>query len=137
MKEELEKNISRELLFAKIFVFLGSMSLLLAILNLQRGVMIGLTAGFLPVGILSWYSFARLNENKENLKKYEASNDERNVFIRLKAGYLAFWFNLWIVFALQMLNNFFEIPFRFVGVGIIIIMVLSYFSFLAYYNKKY
>jgi len=107
-----EKHLKSQLLCAIAFMVIGSIALLTLLTlwisgNLDgklAGIFIGLTLGFLPVGIGLVMDYYRIKRNPVMRKQIELKNEERNVFLRNKSGYEALNLMIWLIFGLWFLN---------------------------------
>ena len=140
-----EKHLKSQLLCAIAFVVIGSIALLTLLIlwisgNLDgklAGIFIGLTLGFLPVGIGLVMDYYRIKRNPVMRKQIELKNEERNVFLRNKSGYEALNLMIWLIFGLWFLNMWVNIASFWVFPVLLGMMGISYFTFLGFNAKKY
>ncbi len=140
-----EKHLKSQLLCAIAFMVIGSIALLTLLIiwisgNLDgklAGIFIGLTLGFLPVGIGLVVDYYRIKRNPVMQKQIELKNEERNVFLRNKSGYEALNLIIWLIFGLWFLNMWVNIASFWVFPVLLGMMGISYFTFLGINAKKY
>jgi hypothetical protein len=140
-----EKHLKSQLLCAIAFMVIGSIALLTLLTlwisgNLDgklAGIFIGLTLGFLPVGIGLVVDYYRIKRNPVMQKQIELKNEERNVFLRNKSGYESLNLMIWLIFGLWFLNMWVNIASFWVFPVLLGMMGISYFTFLSINAKKY
>lgn len=133
-----EKYIKKELLFAQIFIAIGLIAAIVGLIfDYQKGLMTGLTAGFLPTGIGTLVLYKYAKKNPKMKKNIELENEERNIFINKQAGHTAFWISYWYIFAAFILHYLIRISLLQFLIVTIIFMPVVYFLFVFIYHKRY
>ncbi|QVK18640.1 hypothetical protein KHQ81_02690 [Mycoplasmatota bacterium] len=133
----MNKSIKKQINFSILYIILGIVFLTLMFIFDFHPVFIGLSAAFLPTGILLLITYAIGNKNKDFVKKVENKEDERGVMINDKAGYYAFWTTFWLVFALFSLHYFIDFTLVFLFLLLILSMSVIYFFYLIHFNRKF
>jgi hypothetical protein len=133
-----EKFIKKDIRFSLIFIMIGIVAGITGfIFDYQKGIMSGMTIGFLPTGIVMLVLYKYALKKPEMRKNIELEKEERNIFINTKAGYTAFWLSYFYIFISIILYNTIKIPFLHFLKITIIFMPVAYFSLVIYYHKKY
>jgi hypothetical protein len=133
-----EKYIKKELLYSQVFIIIGLIAGILGfIFEYQKGLMTGITAGFLPTGIGTFVLYKYAKKKPGMKKNIELKNEERNIFINSKAGHTAFWVSYWYIFAALVLHYSIRISLLQFLIVTIIFMPVVYFLFVVIYHKKY
>ena len=100
-------------------------------------VLVGLTAGFLPTGIGLLIAYRSAATDPEHKKKVAIKDEERNLFLRAKAGQSAFWLSYGVVFIVSMLGNIMTLRLETFSIVTLLLMGAFYFGALAYFACKY
>lgn len=133
-----QKIIRKELIYSLVFTLIGLIAGVTALVfNYQKGLMIGITAGFLPTGIGSMLIYKYAGKNDKMKKNIELENEERNIFINTKAGYTAFWISYWYIFAAVILNYVVKLTLQQFLITTLFFMPIVYFILTVVYHKKY
>jgi hypothetical protein len=140
-----EKHLKSQKIFAMAYIIIGGIALITLIILLvkgniegkQLGITTGVTAGFLPLGILLLVDVNRIKRNPAMQKQIELKNEERNIFLRNKSGYEALNLMIWLIFGLWFLNTWVNIASFWVFPVLLGMMSISYFTFLGVNAKKY
>ncbi|MGE5417249.1 MAG: hypothetical protein ACM3UZ_10995 [Acidobacteriota bacterium] len=128
----------RRLVQSLIFLGIGILALLLGKgFNIQPHAMNGIAFGFIPVGLGMTIIYLKMKNTSEMKRVIESEEDERNLFVRNKAGYLSFWITFWCVFVITMFGDSLHIKLSTAGVSALIIMSVVYFFFYYYYCRKF
>lgn len=101
------------------------------------GTAIGLASGFIPVGLFFLLFYRNAGNDPEKLKKIEAENEERNIFINTKAGRNAFWVTYSYMAASTILSTFVAFSFRTFMIVTLLFMPVLYFTFNFIFHRKY
>jgi hypothetical protein len=133
-----DRYIKKELLYSQIFIIIGIIAGIIGfVFQYQKGLMSGLTIGFLSAGIgkILVYRYAM---NKPEMKRnIELQNEERNLFINSKAGHSAFWVSYWYIAIAIILNNAFRISLLQFLIVTLFFMSIIYYLFVFAYHKRY
>lgn len=132
------RYVKKGIIFSLVFIAIGVLAGILGfIFDYQTEVMLGLTAGFLPTGI-GMLILYQISKNKpEMLKNIELENEERNIYINMKAGCTAFWICFYYIFASLILYNIIELSMLTFLIITICFMPIVYFTLIIVYHKKY
>ena len=101
-------------------------------------VLIGLGAGITGGGVAGILLKKTLKNNPEKVKEYEiAEKDERNVRLREKAGYSAWYISVFMLAILSLIFLIFDYKLPcFITIGALFVQILSLFVFIYIYNKR-
>lgn len=140
-----EKYIKKDVFFAKIFIVIGLIGILIwlasGVMGFQSkpiaGVASGLVFGFIPTGIGMLIILKRAGKNSVMIKNIQIENEERNTFINTKAGQTAFWVLFWYIFISAMLSNIVSISLQIFCTFTLFFMAVVYFSLVVINHKKY
>lgn len=89
---EVEMYKKKVVLFSEIFIIIGIVAAIAGeIFNYQKDMMFGVMIGFLPTGVGMFILCKLMKNTPDTVRRIEIENEERNVFIRAKAGQIAFW----------------------------------------------
>lgn len=133
-----EKSIERESMYSKIFILIGIIAGIIGVaFDYQRGLMLGITMGFLPTGIGTLLIYKYGSKNAVMKKNMQLEHEERNIFINTKAGYTAFWISYWYIFLAVVLKHSLKFNLEQFLIGTLIFMPVVYFLFVIIYHKKY
>ena len=113
----IEKHLRSQRLFAMAYIIIGGIALITLIILLVRGnidgkqlgITTGVTAGFLPLGILLLVDVKRIKRNPAMQKQIELKNEERNIFLQNKSGNQTLNVMLWVIMGLWFLNIWVDI----------------------------
>ncbi|WP_097015140.1 hypothetical protein [Anaerocolumna aminovalerica] len=134
----IDKYIKKGLIFSLIFIFIGILAGITGfVFDYHLELMRGLTVGFLPTGIGMLILYKYSNKKPELRKNIELENEERNIFINTKAGYMAFWICYFYVFLAVLLNQIMDIPVTPFLIITLCLMPIVYFALVIIYHKKY
>lgn len=102
-------------------------------------VLIGLGAGITGGGVAGILLKKTLKNNPEKVKEYEiAEKDERNVRLREKAGYSAWYISVFMLAILSLIFLIFDYKLPcFITIGALFVQILSLFVFIYIYNKSF
>lgn len=133
-----ETYIKKGILYSQIFIIIGVMAAVVGfIFGYQKDIMFDIMIGFLPTGIgmlIIWKS----SKNKPNaIRNIEIENEERNVFIRTKAGQTAFWISYLFIFTAVILQNLIKVSFHKFLIIDLLFMPVVYYLCVFIYHKKY
>lgn len=131
------KLLNKDFIIAIAFVAIGLAAVLSFLIRGVSSLGIGIFCGFFPTGLGLLIMQIKTAKSSEMQKRTEIKNEERNLFIRSKAGHSAFWVVYVVVFAAWALNFFVNIRFNCFVIALIIFMPITYFSFIAVYNRRY
>lgn len=135
---DMDKLLKKEILFAQIFILIGLVAGIAGfVFEYQRGLMTGITAGFLPTGTGMLLIYKNARKRPKMLKNIELENEERNIFINTKAGHTAFWISYWYIFAAVILHYSVKISLHQFLIVTIVFMPLVYFTLVILYHRKY
>ncbi len=135
---KVEYLIKKQKIFSLVFIVIGVTALILYLLtDIQDGIMLGITSGFLPTGIGLLIAYKKAENNKEMQKKIVIENEERNIFINTKAGNSSFWISFWIVFVGTIFGPIIGLNLSQFGSILLILMGIIYFSNVAINHNKY
>lgn len=101
-------------------------------------VLTGFGAGIIGVGVAGTLLKKNLKSNPEKAKEYEiAEKDERNIRIREKAGYSAWYTGVFILAVLSLIFLIldYKLP-CFIAIGVLFVHIINLFIFIYIYNKK-
>lgn len=139
------QHLRKQLLWARLFTGVGILGLALLLAaaadgfrnGALTGIASGLSAGFLPTGAFSWILLRKGEHNPEFLKKLALEEEERNVFIRAKSGYAAFWATYGAVTFAVLLGSAVKLTFSAFGIALLLFMPAVYFGILARNHRRY
>lgn len=134
---EVEMYKKKGILFSKIFIAVGAAAAVGAVLGYQKEMMFGIMIGFLPTGIGMLIIYKLLKNTPGTVRKIEIENEERNVFIRAKAGQSAFWITCAFVLLALVFQYSIQISLNQFLVIALIFMPIVYFLCTFIYGKKY
>lgn len=100
-------------------------------------VLVGLTAGFLPTGIGLLIAYRSTAADPEYKRKVAIKDEERNLFLRTKAGQSAFWLSYGVVFIIAMFSNVVTLRLGTFSIVTLLLMGAFYFGALAYFARRY
>lgn len=133
----MERYKKKGILFSKIFIALGVVAAVGAILGYQKEMMFSIAIGFLPTGIGMFIIYKLLKDTPGTVRNIEIENEERNVFVRTKAGKTAFWITYAFIFLALILQYSIKISLNQFLVVALVFMPVVYFLCTFIYNKKY
>jgi|GEM_PF-1517840 len=135
---EVEAYKKKGLLFSEIFIIIGLVAAVAGeIFNYQKDMMFGIMVGFLPVGLGTFILCKLIKNTPDTIRKIEIENEERNVFIRAKAGQSAFWITCAFVLLALVFQYSIQISLNQFLVITLIFMPIVYFLCTFIYSKKY
>lgn len=134
---EVEMYKKKGILFSKIFIAVGAAAAVGAVLGYQKEMMFGIMIGFLPTGIGMLIIYKLLKNTPGTVRKIEIENEERNVFIRAKAGQSAFGITCAFVLLALVFQYSIQISLNQFLVIALIFMPIVYFLCTFIYGKKY
>lgn len=130
----------KQALYGKIYITIGVLAFIGIFLGFGKeiqGVCIGLASAFLPLGVGSLIIVKKMKDKANVQKKIDLEYDERNVFVRRKAGERSFWIFFGYIVVATLLSKIIEITLLWFGVLTINLMVIVYYVTLYIYRKKY
>ncbi len=132
------KQIKKSILHSGIMATIGFIALFVGyVLDFQPHVMSGIAIGFIPTGLVCMLIYILSRNKPSMIKSVKAENEERNIFIRNKTGYRAFWITYWYVFAATMGSNFLNISASTLSMFTLIFMPVVYFITMIIYHYRY
>lgn len=135
---DVNKEIKKGIFYYTIMAFIGLIALFIGyVLNFQKHTMSGIAIGFTPVGIIGMLIYTFGKNKPKLIKSVKAENEERNIFIRNKTGYRAFWITYWYVFVVTMGTDFLNISASNLSIATLIFMPIVYFITMIVYHHKY
>ncbi len=135
---KVDKYIKKGFLFSSVFIIIGILAGITGfVFDYQQKLMSGLTAGFLPTGIVMLALYKYSYKKPELRKNIAVENEERNIFINSKAGHTSFWICYFYIFLVFILNYMVEIKVIQFLIITIFFMPIVYFTFVIIYHKKY
>lgn len=101
-------------------------------------VLTGFGAGIIGVGVVNIFRKRMIDNNPQKAKQYEINEkDERNIRIREKSGYAAWYTTLFMLSAISL--TFAILDYKaagFISLGALFIHAISLFVYINIYNKK-
>ena len=135
---KIDKYIKKDIIMAAAFIIIGIVAAITGfVFHYQVGVMTGITAGFLPTGILMIIIYQFAKKKPKMQKNIEIENEERNIFINTKAGSMAFWITYWYIFAVWVLSYIIKITILPFIITTIVFMPVVYFVMVILLHRKY
>ena len=131
------KLLNKEFILSVAFVVIGTMAALSIFIFGANPLAVGVFCGFFPTGLGLLIIQLKTAESLEFQKKVQIKNEERNVFIRSKAGYGAFWAVYVVIFAAWFVSYFINIQLNYFAVALLIIMPTTYFALIVVYARRY
>lgn len=135
---QVEMYKKKMILFSIIFIIIGLIGAVAGgIFDYQKDMMFGIMMGFLPTGIGMFILCKLIKNTKDTVRRIEIENEERNVFIRAKAGEIAFWITYVVTFLSLILQYSIKISLEQFLVMELIFMPVVYFLCVFIFHKKY
>jgi hypothetical protein len=131
------KLINKDFVLAIIFIVIGVVAIVMWFIGAKDFLDIGLICGFLPTGIGLLIVRIKTANSPKMQKKLEIENEERNLFIRSKAGHSAFWLSYYVIFICFVIGIWAPIFLGFFSIIMLILMPVVYFIYIAVYSRKY
>lgn len=135
---EVEIYKKKGILFSAIFIIIGLVAAVAGeIFSYQKDMMFGIMIGFLPTGVGTFILCKLIKNTPDTVRKIEIENEERNVFIRAKAGQIAFWITYIFIFVTLVFQYSIKISLNQFLVVALVFMPVVYFLCVFIYQKKY
>lgn len=134
------KYLRSDFLTASIFIFIGIVALILWCLDISTSKLLIGAIGFLPIGIgimmLTLYQM-KIAHSPELQKQQKLNDEERNIFIRTKAGNSAFWLTFAVTAVLFLAVFIINISVEVFSIMIFGFMIVAYLVLISIYSRKY
>ena len=137
MGENKYRLLNREFVLAVLFLAIGIAAAVSVPFIGVKGLNIGLFCGFFPTGLGCLIIELKARKSADLQKKAEIKNEERNVFIRNKAGHRAFWLSYGAIFLLWLATLIKRVDAQSLIIFLLFFMPIIYFSALAACNRRY
>lgn len=135
--KEVKKYLNQSLLLFSGLTFIGLLVLILGtFFNILRDEMIGICFGFLPTGILGIILTLRSKDNPKIQKQIIVKTEERNKFIRYKAGSHSFWIFYIGIGVASLLSRYISLSLNTFLITMLLVMTIVYTSFRVICSKN-
>lgn len=127
--KEVKKYLNKSLLLFSSFTIVGLIVLILGtFFDILKDEMIGICSGTLPTGMLGIILTLRAKNNPKMQKQILVKTEERNQFIRYKAGSYSFWIFYYVIAVSTILSRYISISLTTFLITLLLVMTIVHTS---------
>lgn len=134
----MDKQLKAKLKSALVYVGLGLAALIAALgFGVMEKELTGVAIGFIAGGVGLGLGYIFAWRRSHLAREIAVGDDERNVYVRSRAGHSAFWISFALVFLVVMFRDYFPWSVTAVDMTLLIAMIVAYFGALIFFTRKY